>query len=287
MLEQSQFLFGPAPHEEAAAFIRSKPAVSRAAFDALLPEIRARAFTVSGVQSLDALQRARDAIASLPEGENWEDAKGRLMGEIAPYMEDEEEAARRAELLLRMHGHQAYSQAAHDVAARQRDVFPYLRYQSMGDDRVRATHAALDGLILPADDPFWQNHTPPWEWGCRCQVVPMQAWEVEEIRGAEAGLPPERRSTLSDELRERLNREGELTRAVPGGSGMPAQFDVRTAREKGDPEGYEWSPADRAMSVDAFRRAYDAATFAAFAVWARATIIPEIGRTVWEWAGGR
>ncbi len=47
---------------------------------------------------------------------------------------------------------------------------PYLMYLTVGDSRVRDSHAALHGLTLPADDPFWQTHYPPNEWGCRCRV---------------------------------------------------------------------------------------------------------------------
>ncbi|MCH4828231.1 phage minor head protein [Flavobacterium columnare] len=34
----------------------------------------------------------------------------------------------------------------------------YLEYRTAGDDRVRDSHAAY-GIVLPKDDPFWQNTT--------------------------------------------------------------------------------------------------------------------------------
>lgn len=34
----------------------------------------------------------------------------------------------------------------------------------------RPHHVALDGLCLPADDPFWETHYPPNGWGCQCYV---------------------------------------------------------------------------------------------------------------------
>lgn len=39
-------------------------------------------------------------------------------------------------------------------------------YVTVGDDRVRPEHAALDGLRLPIDDPRWQEITPPNGWNC-------------------------------------------------------------------------------------------------------------------------
>jgi SPP1 gp7 family putative phage head morphogenesis protein len=283
---KSEFLFGPVPHEEAAKFISAKPVMSRQVFDGLAPELRARAFTVTGVGSVDALQKSRDIIATLPMGENWDDVKNRLVGEIAPWMEDDEEAERRAELLLRVHGNQAYAQASWEVMDRQREVFPYWQYQSMGDGKVRDTHRALNGIILPANDPFWVSHTPPWEYGCRCQIIPLDDYDVEDIQARETDLPPEQKSVLSETARRRLNSDGEITRAVPGGNGMPSQFDVRTPQERGIPNGYQWSPSEGRMTVEYFRERYDAQTWDVFEAFARTTQIAELGKTIWQWLGG-
>lgn len=53
------------------------------------------------------------------------------------------------------------------------------KYVTTGDDRVRDEHAALDGVTLPKDDPFWQRFYPPNGWNCRCQVIPI--FEPREI----------------------------------------------------------------------------------------------------------
>ncbi|MBY0488184.1 MAG: minor capsid protein [Flavobacteriaceae bacterium] len=47
----------------------------------------------------------------------------------------------------------------------------YLQYRTAGDNRVREEHAALSGITLPKDDPFWSSYTPPNGWNCRCTVV--------------------------------------------------------------------------------------------------------------------
>lgn len=47
----------------------------------------------------------------------------------------------------------------------------YLQYRTAGDDRVRAEHAAMDGITLPQNDPFWKEYYPPNGWRCRCTVV--------------------------------------------------------------------------------------------------------------------
>ncbi len=54
-----------------------------------------------------------------------------------------------------------------DIQATKKEL-PLLQYDTAGDARVRASHAALNGITLPVDDPFWDTHSPPWEFGCRC-----------------------------------------------------------------------------------------------------------------------
>jgi uncharacterized protein with gpF-like domain len=39
----------------------------------------------------------------------------------------------------------------------------------------RPHHVALDGVILPADHPFWDTHYPPNGWGCKCRVVGIRS----------------------------------------------------------------------------------------------------------------
>jgi SPP1 gp7 family putative phage head morphogenesis protein len=51
------------------------------------------------------------------------------------------------------------------------DLYPNLEWRTAGDSDVRAEHAALDGLTLPIDDAFWNSHTPPLGFGCRCELI--------------------------------------------------------------------------------------------------------------------
>lgn len=54
---------------------------------------------------------------------------------------------------------------------KQKHLFPNLVYRTVGDGRVRPEHAALNGVIKPIDDPFWQTYYPPNGWRCRCTVM--------------------------------------------------------------------------------------------------------------------
>ena len=56
---------------------------------------------------------------------------------------------------------------------------PYWLYDARNDDRVRPSHAAMDGMVFRADDPIWQTHYPPNGWNCRCRVRALTADQVK------------------------------------------------------------------------------------------------------------
>ena len=170
------------PNEAAADYIRGKAVADPTHFGNLPPQLKQRAFTVAGIEQLDALQRIRDAVAKLPEGASWDEAKKEIAAEISPFVGGDDKAAKaRADFMLRTHGFQAYAVARHQQQMSVAQDFPYWKYETVGDARVRPGHAALDGKVLRADDPWWKTHYPPWDWGCRCIVIAIDEEDAEEI----------------------------------------------------------------------------------------------------------
>jgi SPP1 gp7 family putative phage head morphogenesis protein len=295
----AEFLIQPTPHEEAAAFLRNKPAVSRGVFDKLVPELKARAFTIAGIEGLGVLTSVRDTIATLPEGGDWETLKKQIVSDIDPFFVDPEAdaetqskqryaAERRAELLLRTHGQQAYAAAAWREADEQRDLFPFWKYQTLGDGNVRPSHAALDGIVLPHDDPFWATHTPPWDWGCRCQFIPLSDADVAEIQDADRGKPPEQRSILDEADRKKLNDERVIYRPsnLATGTGHPVPYSVASPAERGKPNAYTFRPGDLRLDAAAIQSRHDPKDWAQFEQWAKKQQLPGQGKSVWEWMNG-
>ena len=170
------------PNEAAADYIRGKAVADPTHFGNLPPQLKQRAFTVAGIEQLDALRRIRDAVAKLPEGASWDEAKREIAAEISPFVGGDDKAAKaRANFMLRTHGAQAYAVARHQEQMGVVDRFPYWQYETVGDSRVRPGHAALDGKVLRADDPWWNTHYPPWDWGCRCIVHALDEEDALDI----------------------------------------------------------------------------------------------------------
>ena len=61
------------------------------------------------------------------------------------------------------------------------DIFPNLTYKTSGDDRVRHSHARLDGVTKPVGDKFWNKYAPQNDWGCRCY---LESTDKKATRGA-------------------------------------------------------------------------------------------------------
>ncbi|MEG1573401.1 MAG: phage minor head protein, partial [Bacteroidales bacterium] len=68
-----------------------------------------------------------------------------------------------------------------------KDTHPFLEYVTARDERVREEHLALDGIILPIDDPFWERYYPPNGWRCRCATRKLSDREAEHKSEAYKG----------------------------------------------------------------------------------------------------
>lgn len=76
----------------------------------------------------------------------------------------------------------ANSAAKWESIERRAYLYPNLRYETAGDERVRESHAALDGRIYPVHAAFWDTYMPPNGWRCRCIVIQTD----EPTTGSEA-----------------------------------------------------------------------------------------------------
>lgn len=74
---------------------------------------------------------------------------------------------------------------------RDKAVYPYLKYVTQGDARVREAHKALEGVTYPIDHPFWNTFYPPNGFSCRCTVEPVrEPGKTDYLAPDEKEMPP-------------------------------------------------------------------------------------------------
>ena len=61
-------------------------------------------------------------------------------------------------------------------------------YTTVGDDRVRPSHAAMDGTRAAKDDPIWQTWFPPCGYACRCTASEVYKDQPEAVSDIPSGL---------------------------------------------------------------------------------------------------
>jgi len=269
------FTITPTPHEEAIALIEGKPIVTREVFDQMLPELRARAFTITGVEGANVMQRVRDLIADLPRGSTWAESKAGIVDELSPFLGDG--AERRAEVLLRTHGFQAFQASNWRVAQEDEDT-THLQYLATEDDNVRDSHLALNGLILPKNDPFWDTHFPPWEWGCRCRTRAINPDFLAEAKAEDKDRAPDDQQVIEGPALERL-RNGQLQRDG-------RTYDVTPPRDTDREHAFQWHPDNLRLPLAELKERYDPEVFAAFESAMKATQLTE-DLTIWAWLNQR
>ena len=91
-----------------------------------------------------------------------------------------------AETVFRTNAMDSYNQGAQDQLAAEAETFPAWTYSNPHDGRSRPEHAARNGNLYPTSRTF--NSVRGTEkkdvMNCRCTIVPVDRWELEEMLAA-------------------------------------------------------------------------------------------------------
>ncbi len=175
-----------APPSEQIAAARSQRVILPDAFYRLPAEKRAQAFAISGLARLDQVQRVADEFARMQ-------AEGGTLAEFQKWAKTQDWSLprHRLETVYRNAVQQSYN-AGHwrrfEETAADR---PYLMYDAINDSRVRPSHLALDGVIKPVGDAYWNTHSPQLGQRCRCVLRSLDADEAREKGGVTQNPPAE------------------------------------------------------------------------------------------------
>ena len=125
--------------------------------------------------------RLRKEVAiSISEGETVKDGSARLGRAFDSMGLGDQVTQPLMETLIRTQTRIAWSAGewnADQDPAIQEILWGYT-YSTVGDDRVRPSHALLDGTTLPKEDPIWDSIMTPNGWSCRCQI--LRVYDTDE-----------------------------------------------------------------------------------------------------------
>ncbi len=171
----------PDRFKEAIEAFRRKVPMSDDEFDELTAEEKLRAFKVANVAQADLVQDVFDALDSAIEtGSTLEDFQTEVGAQLAEAWGGEN--ASQLETVFRTNVLGAYNQGRHEIFStpEAKEARPYWRFDAIEDDRIDDECAECDGIVLPADDPWWSTHIPPLHFNCRCSYVALSDEEARE-----------------------------------------------------------------------------------------------------------
>jgi SPP1 gp7 family putative phage head morphogenesis protein len=163
------------PPRDAIDYFQAKKIVRKKVFDQLSKEAKQSAFSVSRVYKEDVLEGFKNEIDSALRTGATQQQTVKRFKDILSGASHRELGEFHLETIFRTNMQTAYGVGRRRGLEEVSDAFPFWQYHAVMDDRTRPRHAAINGVILPADNPFWDEHYPPWAFNCRCSVTPTDA----------------------------------------------------------------------------------------------------------------
>ena len=185
------------------------------------------AFTVAKAMQLDLLREIREQVdAAIELGIPFEEFRDTLKPKLLqrgwwgratmtdPLTGESKEvqlgSTRRLKVIYDTNLRQAHAEGQWARIQEAKESFPYLMYDHTPSAHERKEHAAWDGLVLRADDSWWQSHYPVRAWGCKCRVIQLGQRQLDRM-GAKVGTAP------AEQHRDYVNKRTGETQRIPLG----------------------------------------------------------------------
>ncbi|AKH37291.1 MULTISPECIES: phage head morphogenesis protein [Nitrosomonas] len=204
------FEFKLLPPADAIEFFRQKGYLISFSWEDVWQQEHQAAFTVAKAMQIDILRDIREAVDNaLAEGTTFEQFRKELAPLLLqkgwwgradmtdPITNDVKNvqlgSMRRLKVIYDTNLRTAHSEGQWQRIQRNKDSFPYLKYDAKNSEHPRLEHSAWDGLVLPVDDAFWQAHYPVKAWGCKCGVMQLDEDTLNEL-GLKPSEPPQEKT---------------------------------------------------------------------------------------------
>lgn len=192
--------------KEALDYIKNKNLKVGFSYKDVWNEEHATAFTVAKAMQIDVLNDMKKAVEkAIEDGQSFESFKKN----IKPILQQKGwwgkkkmtdpltgrevnvqlGSDRRLRTIYNVNLRSAYQKGQYDRTMAS-DAHPYLIYRVGNSLKHREQHLAWDGLILPKDDPWWNNHFPPNGYGCKCYTRAVTETRKRRYENEGITVPP-------------------------------------------------------------------------------------------------
>lgn len=203
------------PFREAIAFFLQKTNMPTTRWQDNYGKANARAFSIAGAMKDALIGDFRDEVTkALTEGVSLGEFRKSFDDIVTKHGWDHVgEPGWRAKVIYETNLSTAYSAGRYEQQTEPEtmEAFPYWQYVHSGAQHPREEHLAWDGLVLRADDPWWDTHYPPNGWGCGCRVRVLS----ERAMKRQGRSGPDRAPAA--EIRKVKDRKTGRVRDVPQG----------------------------------------------------------------------
>lgn len=172
------------PFAEQIAFFRRKKGVLTERWTDVWQAEHDHAFMVAGANRIDLLLDFQDAIdKAISTGTGLEEFRNDFDAIVEKHGWRYNGGRNwRTRVIYETNLRTSYAAGRWQQLQRVKKYAPWWRYKH--SDSVlhpRPLHVAWDGLVLHADDPWWQTHYPPNGWGCQCTVIALEDRDLQKL----------------------------------------------------------------------------------------------------------
>lgn len=170
--------FVPKPLRAALNNARKRQIVDKTVFDAMSGANKQKAFSVAGDLTPNSIKNILNlSINAQERGDSYDEF-------VKSLDQDTLEKIVAPEIVFINSANNTYQQSRFDQQQRIKQLKPFLKYFTFGDDLVRPAHRAMEGTVARQDSEFWENNYPPNGHKCRCSARAMTRAQIlanEEI----------------------------------------------------------------------------------------------------------
>lgn len=176
--------YGSLPFSEQIAFFRRKVNIPTHAWTDLWQEQHDHAFVVAGANRGDLVADFRAAVDKvIAEGGTLEDFRRDFDRIVAKHGWDYNGGRNwRSRVIYDTNLNTSYAAGRYAQLQAVKKTRPYWQYvHSDAVEHPRPLHEAWHGLVLHADDPWWDTNYPPNGWGCQCTVHALNERDLRRL----------------------------------------------------------------------------------------------------------